>query len=479
MKCVLAIDQGTTATKAYTLDLDGHFSFRYSAEHRQIYPKPGWVEHDPEELIQNVLDSIDAAGPIDAVGMDNQGETVIAWDCKSGLPIYNAIVWQDQRTAHFVDQLKAEGGEQITLERAGLPLDPYFSASKLRWLLDHVPEAKKLLKEDRLRFGTSESFFLFRMTGDYATDVTTASRTSLMNLRTCTWDQELCRLFGIPIDILPEIRRTTAHFGFLKSSGQDIPVTASVVDQQAALFGHGCYETGQIKVTFGTGAFALANVGKSPQSEHASGILSTVAWQFGDGEPVYALDAGVYNAGSAVNWVQNLGFFKDTSEIDHFENPPAVSRGLVFVPALSGLACPYWDRSASGLWLGIGLETTKEDLCQAVLEGIAFRTTQLLDAVDRFTSKHRSLTVDGGLTNNPYFCQFLADVAQLQIIIPTSPDMTTLGTGRFALIGSGLVNHPSELPVAERPKAHIFPRNDLTHLKKRFDEATERSRNWR
>lgn len=479
MKRVLAIDQGTTATKTYTLDLDGRFSCCYSAEHCQIYPQPGWVEHDPEVLLHNILDSIEAAEEFDAVGIDNQGETVIAWDGESGLPIYNAIVWQDQRTTDFIEELKAAGAEQITLERAGLPLDPYFSASKLRWILEHVPEARKLLRERRLRLGTSESFFISRMTREYATDVTTASRTSLMNLRTCDWDPELCELFDIPIEILPEIRPTTAYFGSLRSKGQDIPITASVVDQQAALFGHGCYETGQTKITFGTGVFALANAGENIQTDQASRILSTVAWQFANEAPVYAIDAGVYNAGSAVNWVKNLGLFTGWDEIDHFEKPPAISRGLVFVPALSGLACPFWDRSAAGLWLGLSLEITKTDLCQAVLEGIAFRTAQLLDTMTRLTGEHHRLSVDGGLTNNAYFCQFLADVTRCEIIVPASPDITTLGTGGFALIGSGLTKCPADLPPTEEPKAIIEPRKDLTHFNDRFNEATKRSQNWR
>ncbi len=487
MTRVLVIDQGTTATKTYTLDLDGRFSCCYSAEHHQIYPQPGWVEHDPEALLRNVLASIEAAAEFEAIGIDNQGETVIAWDSNSGLAIYNAIVWQDQRTTGFIEELKAAGAEQLTLERAGLPLDSYFSASKLRWILEHAPEAGRLLREGRLRFGTSESFFIYRMTGEYATDVTTASRTSLMNLRTCAWDAELCELFGVPIEILPEIRPTTAYFGSLRSKGQDIPITASVVDQQAALFGHGCYETGQTKITFGTGVFALANVGEDIQSDQANGILSTVAWQFTNDVPVYAIDAGVYNAGSAINWVKSLGLFHDMAEIDHFENAPAISRGLVFVPALSGLACPFWDRSAAGLWLGLSLETTKTDLCQAVLEGIAFRTAQLLDAMTRLTGEHQRLSVDGGLTKNAYFCQFLADLTGCEIIIPASPDITPLGAGRFALIGSGLAKCPADLPPAEEPKAIIEPRKDLAHsfdftqdkLKHRFNEAIKRSRNWR
>jgi len=479
MKRVLAIDQGTTATKTYTLDSEGHFLFCNSIEHHQIYPQSGWVEHDPETLLRNVEDSINAEKNIDAIGIDNQGETVIAWDSESGLPIYNAIVWQDQRTNDFTEKLKADGAEEVTLDRAGLPLDPYFSASKLRWILQNVPEAQRLLSEDRLMLGTSESFFIYRLTGEYATDVTTASRTSLMNLKTCAWDRQLCKLFEIPIGILPEIRPTTAHFGFLKSKGKDIPISTSVVDQQAALMGHACYEAGQIKATFGTGVFALANMGETIQSDREGKILSTVAWQFAGKKPVYAVDAGVYNAGSAVNWVRSLGLFQDFTDIDDFDKEPAVSRGMVFVPALSGLACPYWDRSAAGLWIGLSLETTKEDLCQSALEGIAFRTAQLLDAIAPLTGEEKNLSVDGGLTNNSYFCQFLADVTQREIIIPASPDITTYGTARFALIGSGLVKNTSDLPPADEPKSIIIPRTDLTHFIERFGEAIARSRKWR
>jgi glycerol kinase len=300
-----------------------------------------------------------------------------------------------------------------------------------------------------------------------------------MDLKTCAWDPDLCNLFEIPIEILPEIRSTTAHFGFVKSKGKEVPISASVVDQQAALMGHACYAAGQIKVTFGTGVFALANVGTAIQSDHESGILSTVAWQFAADKPVYAVDAGVYNAGSAVNWVRSIGLFNNFPEIDQFENPPAASRGLVFVPALSGLACPFWDRTAAGLWLGISLETTKEDLCQAVLEGIALRTSQLLDAIDSLTGSRGRLSVDGGLTHNSYFCQFLADVTQNEIVIPASPDITPYGTGRFALIGSGLIKQLSDLPPAEEPKAIISPHQDITCLKQRFGEAVMRSRNWR
>jgi glycerol kinase len=437
------------------------------------------VEHDPAALLSNVQQSIEAAGDIEAVGIDNQGETVIAWDGTSGLPIYNAIVWQDQRTTAYTARLKAQGAEHLTLERAGLPLDPYFSAAKLRWILKHAPQATGLLKKGQLKLGTSDRFLIHRLTGEYATDVTTASRTSLMNLATCTWDPDLCALFEIPIDVLPEIRPTAGDFGVVTSTGREIPIVASVVDQQAALIGHGCFASGQIKATFGTGVFALANVGEQVRSDHERGILSTVAWQLAGRKPVYAVDAGVYNAGSAVNWAKKLALFAEFGDIDCFDKPSAISRGLVFVPALSGLACPYWDRSAAGLWLGMSLETTREDLCQAVLEGIALRAAQLLDAIFHLTGRRDRLSVDGGLINNSYFCQFLADVTQCEIVVPVTPDITAYGTGRLALIGSGVVKNFADLAPAPKPQKIITPREDLTHFKNRFDEAVARSRNWR
>ena len=351
-KRILAIDQGTTATKTYTLDTDGHFDFCRSVDHPQIYPQAGWVEHDPETLLSNVKRSIEAAADIDAIGIDNQGETVIAWDGASGLPVYNAIVWQDQRTIDFTETLKAKGAENLTLERAGLPLDPYFSASKLRWIIKNAPQAATLLKNGQLKLGTSDSFFIHRLTGEYATDVTTASRTSLMNLATCDWDPDLCEIFEIPIEFLPEIRPTTAHFGAVSSRGREVPITANVVDQQAALLGHGCFRAGQIKATFGTGVFTLANVGERVQSDHTRGILSTVAWQLDQQKPVYAVDAGVYNAGSAVNWAKNLGLFTDFADIDHFDKPCAISQGLVFCAGIVRLGMPVLGSVGGGSMVG-------------------------------------------------------------------------------------------------------------------------------
>jgi glycerol kinase len=476
--CIVAIDQGTTATKAHRLFLDGRFETFAAIEHRQIYPKPGWVEHDAEELLANVRTCLGGAPDAAAIGLANQGETVVAWDSGTGRPIHNAVVWQDARTQATIDRLKAQGAEALTLERAGLPLDPYFSATKLRWLIDHADGAGDLLKRGRLRLGTSDSFFLDRLTGAFATDVTTASRTSLMNLATRQWDPELCALFDVPIEALPEIRPTAGDFAALRLSGRELPMSASVVDQQAALFGHGCRRPGDAKITFGTGAFALTVVGAAPRRDAASGLLPTIAWQTPDATD-YAVDGGVYNAASAVNWARQLGLFRDFAEIGSFDGEPAIARGLVFVPALSGLACPHWDRRAAGLWLGMGLETTRLDLVRAVLEGVALRSAEVLAAMDKLVPLGAAVSIDGGLSRNGYFCSFLAAVLGRQVVVPSSAELTGLGTAQLALIGAGKARMDS-MPPAPPPARRIEPAMPLSsELHARFAEAVRRARNWR
>ena len=344
---IAAIDQGTTSTRV--LLLEGGEAPRVLCAHRHTttHPKPGWVEQDALELLANVRLCLDVAGSVDAVGLDNQGETCLAWDAETGAPVGPAIVWQDARTADRLEAMKADGQEAVVLERAGLPLDPYFSASKLAWILANRPEAAALHQAGRLRLGTTDAFFLQHLTGRCVTDVTTASRTSLMALDTGTWCPELCRLFGVPIETLPEIVSTVGDFGACAQG----PVLASVVDQQAALYGHGCRRPGDAKITFGTGAFVLAVTGDAPLRVPDAGLLPTVAWDLG-GATSYAVDGGVYNAGSAVEWLQGLGLIKDVAELAAFDRAPAIDRDLVFVPALSGLACPHWDRRAAGMWLG-------------------------------------------------------------------------------------------------------------------------------
>ena len=473
---VVGIDQGTTATKAYRLSADGDFQQLCSIEHRQIYPQPGWVEHDPRELLANVERCLDSAGEVAGAGLDNQGETVIAWDADSGEPVHNAIVWQDNRTQDVTHRLKAEGAERITLERAGLPLDSYFSASKLRWILDHVPSAASLAKRGKLRLGTSDAFFLERLCGRYATDIVTASRTSLMNLATGEWDAELCRLFGVPMHLLPPILPTVGERGMARRA--NVPIVAGIVDQQAALFGHGCRMPGQAKITFGTGAFALAVTGRQPVSAPDSGLLPTVAWRRG-AQTIYAVDGGVYNAGSALDWARRLGLFSQFTEIEEFKAPSAIERGIVFVPALSGLACPYWDRSAAGLWLGMGLDTSSRDLVQAVFEGVALRSAQAMAAIHARLPLACSVSIDGGLSRNPYFGQFLANALNRTVVIPATVDLTGLGISQLAYLGAGLSNDGSVPPVAA-PERTISPRAPLPDdVHARFADAVERARGWR
>ncbi|HET6223006.1 MAG TPA: FGGY-family carbohydrate kinase, partial [Dongiaceae bacterium] len=337
------------------------------------------------------------------------------------------------------------------------------------------PRARELRARGKLRLGTSDSFLLDRLAGIYATDVTTASRTSLMNLDTAQWDPELCRLFGVPIEALPEIRPTVGHYG----TAGGLPIVAGVVDQQAALFGHGCRHHGQAKITFGTGAFALAVAGHNLPADAVQGMARTVAWQIGGAPITYAIEGGLYNAASAVNWARGLGLFGDFAEIDDFAAAPAIERGLVFVPALSGLAAPYWDRNAAGTWLGLGLDTTKADMVQALLVGVALLAAEVIAAMDRATPLAGAISIDGGLSNNGYFCCFLARALDRPVVVPGSADLTGLGTAQLALIGAGLADLDS-LPPAPPPRRRVDPTPPLpAAARERFREAVRRAGAWR
>jgi glycerol kinase len=466
---IVAIDQGTTSTRALRVESDGSARIVHSLVHRQHLGADGRVEHDPEELIANIRACLAAAGKIEAIGIDNQGESCLAWNAVTGEPLSPIIVWQDARTAGEIDRLKASGAEAETLARAGLPLDAYFSASKLRWLFDHVADAKELLKAGRLRLGTTDAFFLQRLTGQCATDGTTASRTSLMNLASGEWDPVLCETFGVPIDALPPIKPTVGDFG--KVDG--VSVTASMVDQQAALYGHGCRQAGDAKITFGTGAFALAVTGADILRRPEQGLLPTLAWQIGP-ERSYAVDGGVYNAGSAIDWLLKLGLIPDHAALNHFDAAPAVSRDLVFVPALSGLACPHWDRAAAGMWLGMGLETGPRDLAQAVVEGIALRTAEVVAAMAANIAIGARISVDGGLTRNPYFLQFLADAMGRAVVTRNFDELTSFGCAALAARAIG-----QELKLPAGGENVTEPQQDGRHWCKRFANAVARAKEWR
>jgi len=460
---ILAIDQGTTSTKAYRSDGPGHLAFVGSRTHRQIRPQAGWVEHDPAELLDHIKSLIAAAGPVATCGLANQGETVVAWDSQTKRPLANAIVWQDERSAPDIARLLACGAEAMTKARAGLPLDPYFSASKLRWLLDHADGAAELRQAGRLRLGTSDAFFIDALTGEFATDVSTASRTSLMNLRTLHWDAELCALFGVPMECLPEIRPTVTDFDRLAG---DARLVASAVDQQAALFGHGCQAAGDIKITFGTGAFALGLTGAAPVLD-AGGLLPTVAWQIGGDAPQYALDGGILTAGSALEWLRNVGLLDDFAALDAPGQPCAAMQNLFFVPAQAGLGCPYWDRTATGAWIGLGLDTPRAALAQAVPEGIALRAAQLVDAFAAVAPVKR-ISIDGGLSRSGKFSQFLANATGRTIHVADHADLTALGI--LGLCGG----------VAQTQGWRAVPPDgqDFAEIRRRFADAVERTRGW-
>lgn len=466
---IAAIDQGTTSTRALVAGDDGaHVAL--ALRHAQRYPHPGHVEHDPLEILANVRRCLAACGKVDAIGLANQGESCLAWDARTGAPLTPIIVWQDARTSASVDALRARGADALTRERCGLPLDAYFSASKLGWILRHVGPARAAHAAGRLRLGTTDAWLLQRLTGVCATDAATASRTSLMHLSTQQWDADLCTLFGVPIDALPPIRDCVGAFGDVDG----MPLTASIVDQQASLYGHRCRAAGDVKITFGTGAFALAVAGtQRPDARH--GVLPTIAWRLD--EPVYALEGGVYDAGAAIDWAGRLGLYGDVAELDRFEAPAAIARDLAFVPALSGLACPHWDRDAAALWLGMGAATTKRDLCQALLEGIALRAAEVVGALARQLPLSPRLSIDGGVARNRYFAQFLADVLERDVSVHGDDEITAHGCAALAARGLG-----AELPPPQGAVREYAPRLDAATAqawRERFAAAVDRSARWR
>lgn len=469
---VAAIDQGTTSTRVLVVDDTGNAEVIHTVKHKQSYPANGWVEHDPEELISNILSCIEAVGSVDALGIDNQGESCMAWRSDTKEPLTQVLVWQDKRTVKDIDALRCRGIEKKTLEIAGLPLDPYFSASKLGWIVKNVPQAKKALAQGVLRLGTTDAFFLDRLSNQFLTDISTASRTSLMNLETGQWDPELCELFEVPIEALPKIVPSTGDFGHIETRHGPLPVTASIVDQQAALYGFGCSNVGDAKITIGTGAFALMVTGKDIHRAAEKGLLPTVAWQLKSEPPVYALDGGVFTASAAVNWAQALGLFESLDDINAFDGGSAVDSGLVFVPALSGLGCPHWKPQVRGQWQGLSLEHTPRQLVQSILEGVAFRTAEVIEAMEQSVRSTEPLWVDGGMSNNPYFVQFLCDALARPVKVADMPELTGIGTAQLAAKGAGLT-------IEHVIKYQRFdPVCDLSQARRMFDVAVSQCMQW-
>ena len=484
---ILAIDQGTTRTKALIFDASAHPLAESSSEIPLTYPHPGWVEQDPRNLLQSVIENarvILAArdAQIIASGLSNQGETVVMWNARTGQPLYNAISWQDRRTDEFCDQLSHSDGGRLISERTGLPIDPYFSATKLRWLLQNVPGARELAQKGELLAGTTDSWLLWNLTGEHLTDDTTASRTMLYNPRTRDWDQDVLDLLEIPETILPAIQPSCSLFGTIRADllGQPIPVSASLVDQQAALFGQACYAPNDVKVTYGTGAFILLNTGQEVPTSHY-GLVPTVAWSFKD-SITYALDGGIYVAGAAVQWLRDgLGIISSAEETLELAKSVPDSGGVFFVPALAGLAAPYWDSYARGTIVGLTRGTTRAHIVRATLEGIAYRTRDVLAAMAQDTNHPiRSIKVDGGASANAFLMQSLADISGVEVRVAAIRETTSLGAAFMAGLGIGLWKDQVELGALWREAASYSPRR-VTDVEMRYQQwlrAVERSRGW-
>jgi glycerol kinase len=488
---LLAIDQGTTGSTALIFAQDGTTLGRATVEFPQHFPQPGWVEHDAEEIWKSVEASVTraiAAAKIDqrdiaGIGITNQRETTLVWDRKTGVPIHRAIVWQCRRTAKTCEDLKREGHAAKILERTGLVIDAYFSGTKVAWILDHVSGARERAEKNELAFGTIDSFLVHRLTGGsvHVTDVTNASRTLLFGLASLAWDDEMLALFRVPRSMLPKVASSTEVVGetrglsFLRDG---IPIAGIAGDQQAALFGQACFETGEAKCTYGTGAFALMNIGTKPVWSK-SGLLTTVAWRSGN-ETTYALEGSCFIAGAAVQWLRDgLGVIRSASEIEALAKEVDSSEGVAFVPALAGLGAPYWDQDARGAIVGITRGTTRAHLARATLEGIAFSVLDLLDAMSKDAPRPLAhLRVDGGAARNDLLMQFQADVARVGIERPFDVESTGRGAAMLAGVGLGLFEKSAAknmLKIERTFEPHIDANARDAHLA-RWRDAVDRTR---
>ncbi|MEL7729397.1 glycerol kinase GlpK [Citromicrobium bathyomarinum] len=448
---ILAIDQGTTSTRAIVFDGTMEVIATSQQDLRQIYPSGGWVEHDAEEIWRATLHTTrealgtaaDKGFAVQALGITNQRETVVVWDRETGEPIHNAIVWQDRRTTPQCDRLRADGAEALIAERTGLLLDPYFSATKVAWLLDNVDGAHAAAEEGRLACGTIDSFLLCRLTGGkvHATDVTNASRTSLFNIRTMAWDEDLLALFGIPAGILPEVRDCDAEFGMAQLAGSDAPIAIRGIagDQQAALIGQQCFVPGEAKATYGTGAFILLNTGEEiVRSEHR--LISTVAYRLG-GELAYALEGSIFIAGAGMQWLRDgLGIVETSSESEAMARSLEEETDIVFVPALTGLGAPHWLPDARGSIFGISRSTGPAEIATAMLESVGYQTADLMTAMASDGMEAGTMRVDGGMARNDWMCQFLADILDVPIERPANLETTAVGAAYIAGRATGLID---------------------------------------
>lgn len=494
-KFILALDQGTTSSRAILFDRAGHVRGSAQREFRQIFPQPGWVEHDAGELWQSQLavarqvlrqNRIDA-GDIAAIGIANQRETTLLWDRTSGQPIANAIVWQDRRTAALCDALRAAGKASLFEEKTGLLLDSYFSGTKIRWLLDHVPGARQKAERGQLAFGTIDSWLAYNLCGQHVTDTSNASRTLLFNIRTRRWDDELLLALDIPRSLLPQVVPSSGVIGNTQAElfGRPIPVAGIAGDQQAAAFGQACHQPGMAKNTYGTGCFMLMHTGQSAVPSHHH-LLSTIGWTLGQGsaqQTDYMLEGSVFMAGATVQWLRDgLGIIQQSAEIEVLAASVADADGVVLVPAFAGLGAPYWDAYARGTIVGMTRGTSKAHIARAALESIAYQTVDVLEAMQLdSTITLRELRVDGGAANNDLLMQFQADMLGVPVERPMVTETTALGAAYLAGLAVGFWSSRQEIAAQWRMERHFEPVMTADQRKTRMElwrRAVRRAQAW-
>ena len=477
MSELIAIDQGTTSTRTVAFDKDLNIMHSEQKEYPLIYPNDGWVEIEPKELMRSVYATIDpvldACSDVSAIGITNQRETTLVWDADSGEPIYNAIVWQDRRTADQCMQLKRNGHEEAIKKATGLLLDPYFSSTKISWILDNVAGARNKANAGKLRFGTVDTYLMWQLTDGkiYKTDVTNASRTNLYNIHLNQWDPELLKIFNIPSSMLPEVHSSDSNYGTLIRGDKSIQITGVIGDQQSALVGQRCFQSGQMKATFGTGCFLMVNTGdESLQS--TSGLLSTLGYGL-SGNISHALEGSIFSAGTIIQWLRdNMEFFSDSAHSIDLLDVKGESNGVLFIPGFTGIGAPHWNAEIRAGFYGITRDSTKQDMVTAAFKSLIYQVMDIREAlkIDGIEVKH--LSIDGGMAANTSFCQLLADFLGQEVHVPSSLESTAIGAAITAGIGANvfsiddLQNTHSSSATIYHPRDSVFDQKDLTEWRK-------------
>ncbi|WP_016956285.1 glycerol kinase GlpK [Catenovulum agarivorans] len=481
-KYILALDQGTTSSRALVVNSSGQVISSTQQEFQQIYPQNGWVEHVPTDIWQTTLTCCQkalaqATVEVSAISICNQRETTVVWDKTTGEPVYNAIVWQDRRTASYCDELKCQGYEAQIQHKTGLLLDPYFSASKINWLLSHVPQAKQLADQGKLAFGTIDSYLIWQLTQgqNHCTDVTNASRTSLFNIHSLNWDQELLSLFDIPASILPEVKQSADDFGICNLFDYPIPINGVLGDQQAALVGQNCFESGEAKSTYGTGCFLMLNTGSKPILSSGK-LLSTIAYQL-NGHTAYALEGSSFIAGAAVQWLRDgIKCISSAKETEKIAQSIAYDHGVFIVPSFTGLGAPYWQANARGAIFGLTRDSTNANLIAASLQSIAYQTRDLVEAMQQDGIQLDSIKVDGGMANNHWAMQFLAEILQVSLVKPTNTETSAVGAAFMAMLQQNIHSDFAQISALYQSSAHFTPkvtRVEANKLYQKWQQAVQ------